>query len=135
MLLTEIDHVGLAVHDLDRAIAWYQETFGATVQHRELVDDDGVEEALLAVAESFIQLLMPVRESSPVAEFLSKRGEGIHHVAYRVDDCTDGLDRAKKSGARLIDETPRRGSRGTRVGFIHPQSGFGTLIELVEEPR
>jgi len=86
-LLTEIDHVAIAVNDLDAAIEWYREAFGATVAHREVVQSDGVEEALLAVAESYVQLLTPTRDDSPVAKYLEKRGEGIHHVGYRVDDC------------------------------------------------
>jgi methylmalonyl-CoA epimerase len=86
-LLTEIDHVGIAVRDLDAAIAYYRDTFGATVSHRECIDLDGVEEALIAVADSYIQLLSPTRPDSPVARFLERRGEGLHHIGYRVDDC------------------------------------------------
>lgn len=132
-LLTEIDHVAIAVRDLDAAIAWYAENFGATVEHREVVESDGVAEALLRVADSYIQLLTPTREDSPVAKYLAKRGEGLHHVGYRVADCALALDSLRASGARLIDEAPRPGSRGTTVAFVHPATAFGTLIELVEE--
>jgi methylmalonyl-CoA/ethylmalonyl-CoA epimerase len=132
-LFTEIDHVAIAVRDLDAAIAWYGDAFGATVDHREVVEHDGVEEALLKVADSYVQLLTPTRDDSPVAKYLAAKGEGIHHVGYRVADCAAALDAARASGARTIDEVPRPGSRGTTVAFLHPKSSFGTLIELVQE--
>jgi len=131
--LTEIDHVAIAVHDLEAAIAYYRDTFGAEVTHREVVERDGVEEALLRVADSYIQLLTPVRDDSPVAKSLASRGEGLHHVGYRVADCAAALARVKAEGHRVIDEEPRPGSRGTTVAFLHPTSAFGTLIELVQE--
>ena len=131
--LTEIDHVAIAVHDLDAAIAWYASVFGAEVVHREVVETDGVDEALVKVADSYIQLLTPTRDDSPVAKYLAKNGEGLHHIAYRVDNCAESLDAVKASGVRVIDDTPRPGSRGTIVAFVHPKSSFGTLIELVEE--
>jgi len=132
-LLTEIDHVAIAVHDLGDAIDSYREAFGATVDHRETVESDGVEEAMLKVAESYIQLLTPTRDDSPVARYLDKRGEGLHHIAYRVDDCATVLEHLKAQGHRVIDEHPRPGSRGTTVAFVHPKALHGTLIELVEE--
>ncbi|MHB1582526.1 MAG: methylmalonyl-CoA epimerase [Acidimicrobiales bacterium] len=132
-LLTEIDHVAIAVRDLEAAIAWYSEVLGATVAHREVVATDGVEEALLAVADSYVQLLTPVRDDSPVAKYLETRGEGIHHVGYRVADCAAALQAVKDHGGRTIDDAPRPGSRGTTVAFVHPKTSFGTLIELVEE--
>jgi methylmalonyl-CoA epimerase len=131
--LTEIDHVAIAVHDLDAAIAYYRDTFGCEVAHREVVERDGVEEALLRVADSYVQLLTPIRDDSPVAKSLATRGEGLHHVGYRVDDCAAALERVKAEGHRVIDEVPRPGSRGTTVAFVHPKSSFGTLIELVQE--
>ena len=135
-LFTELDHVAIAVRDLDAAVAWYGQAFGATVAHRETVEGDGVEEALLAVAESYVQLLTPTRPGSPVAKYLDAKGEGLHHVAYRVRDCAAALIAATAAGARAIDAEPRPGSRGTTVAFLHPKTGFGTLIELVEEgPR
>jgi methylmalonyl-CoA/ethylmalonyl-CoA epimerase len=133
MALTEVDHVAIAVRDLDAAIKWYEEAFGATVAHRELVERDGVEEALLSVADSYIQLLTPSRDESPVAKFLETRGEGIHHVGYRVADCAAALEEVVATGARAIDAQPRPGSRGTTVAFLHPKTAFGTLIELVQE--
>jgi methylmalonyl-CoA/ethylmalonyl-CoA epimerase len=131
--LTEIDHVAIAVNDLEAAIEYYAETFGATVAHRERVESDGVEEALLQVADSYIQLLTPISDDSPVAGFLQKKGEGLHHVGYRVADCATALQSVKDHGGRVIDEAPRPGSRGTTVAFIHPKGAFGTLIELVQE--
>jgi len=133
LLLTEIDHVAIAVPDLEAAIGYYEETFGATVDHRELVESDGVEEALLKVADSYIQLLTPTREDSPVAKFLEKKGPGLHHVGYRVADCAAALQSVKDHGGQVIDQAPRPGSRGTTVAFVHPKGAFGTLIELVQE--
>ena len=133
MLLTEIDHVAIAVNDLDAAIAYYRDTFGAEVDHREVVESDGVEEALLKVADSYVQLLTPTRDDSPVARYLERKGEGLHHVGYRVADCGAALEAVKSQGGRMIDEAPRPGSRGTTVAFVHPKGAFGTLIELVQE--
>ncbi len=134
-LLTEIDHVAIAVNDLEAAIAWYRDVFAASVEHRESVESDGVAEALLRVSDSYIQLLTPTRADSPVAKYLEKFGEGLHHVGYRVADCAVALEAVKASGARVIDDLPRPGSRGTIVAFVHPKTSFGTLIELVEDPQ
>jgi methylmalonyl-CoA/ethylmalonyl-CoA epimerase len=133
MLLTEIDHIAIAVRDLEAAIAYYQNAFGATVDHREVVESDGVEEALLKVAESYIQLLTPTRPDSPVAKAIEKRGEGLHHIGYRVNNCAEALAAMIAAGATAIDKSPRPGSRGTTVAFMHPKGSFGTLIELVQE--
>ena len=132
-LLTEIDHVAIAVHDLAASVAWYEDVLGARVVHREVVASDGVEEALIAVADSYIQLLTPTRDDSPVASFLARRGEGLHHVGYRVEDCAHALAAVVAAGGRVIDAAPRPGSRGTMVAFIHPKTIGGTLIELVQE--
>ncbi len=132
-LLTEIDHVAIAVADLDAAVDYYRRSFGAEVTHRERVESDGVEEALIAVAQSYIQLVSPTRPDSPVAAFLERRGEGLHHVGYRVADCAEALQAVRDAGGRLIDEAPRPGSRGTTVAFVHPKGALGTLIELVQE--
>jgi methylmalonyl-CoA epimerase len=132
-MLTEIDHVAIAVNDLEAAVAYYESTFGATVVHREKVESDGVEEALIKVAESYVQLLTPIRDDSPVAKYLEKRGEGLHHVGYRVKDAAAALQAVKDGGGKVIDEAPRPGSRGTTVAFVHPKAAFGTLIELVQE--
>ena len=132
-LLTEIDHIAIAVFDLGAAIDTYRDTFGATVEHREVVESDGVEEAMLRVAESYVQLLTPTSDESPVAKFLERRGEGLHHIGYRVADCAAALEAVKAQGHRVIDEAPRPGSRGTTVAFIHPKAICGTLVELVQE--
>ena len=131
-MLIEIDHVAIAVRDLEVAVTWYQDVFGASVEHRENVESDGVAEALLRVADSYIQLLTPTRDDSPVAKYLEKKGEGLHHVAYRVANCAEALNAVKASGGQVIDEVPRPGSRGTTVAFVHPKGSFGTLIELVQ---
>ena len=133
MILTEIDHIAIAVNDLEEAIAYYEEAFGAIVHHREIVESDGVEEALLKVADSYIQLTAATNEESPIAKFLEKRGEGLHHVGYRVNNCAEAIQAMIDAGARPIDQEPRPGSRGTTVAFIHPKGSFGTLIELVQE--
>src|SRR5580765_8184689 len=104
MLLTEIDHVAIAVRDLEAAIDYYQRAFGATVDHREIVESDGVEETLLRVADSYIQLLTPTRADSPVAKAIEKRGEGLHHVGYRVADCGEALEAMRAAGATPIDQ-------------------------------
>ena len=132
-MLTEIDHIAIAVNDLEAAIDYYRDTYGVDVVHREVVERDGVEEALLKVADSYVQLLTPIRDDSTVAKFLQNKGEGIHHVGYRVDDCAAALATLQAHGARVIDSAPRPGSRGTTVAFIHPKAAFGTLIELVQE--
>ncbi len=133
MLLTEIDHIAIAVRDLEAAIEFYRNAFGAEVDHREVVESDGVEEALLKVADSYIQLTVATRPDSPIAKSIEKRGEGLHHVGYRVDDCAAALEAMVAAGATPIDKAPRPGSRGTTVAFVHPKGAFGTLIELVQE--
>ena len=133
MILTEIDHVAIAVRDLTAAVDYYQRAFGATIDHREVVERDGVEEVLMKVADSYIQLLTPTHPDSQVAKALDKRGEGLHHVGYRVADCAAALAAMVAAGATAIDTVPRPGSRGTTVAFIHPKGSFGTLIELVQE--
>jgi methylmalonyl-CoA/ethylmalonyl-CoA epimerase len=133
VLLTEIDHIAIAVRDLDAAIDYYRRAFGAEVAHREIVERDGVEEALLKVADSYIQLTAATRPDSPIARSIEKRGEGLHHVGYRVDDCAAALAAMIAAGATPIDQEPRPGSRGTTVAFVHPKGSFGTLIELVQE--
>jgi methylmalonyl-CoA epimerase len=132
-MLTEIDHIAIAVNDLEAAIDYYRAAYGVEVEHREVVERDGVEEALLRVADSYVQLLTPIREDSPVAKYLEKRGEGLHHVGYRVANCAEAIEQVRAEGGKLIDEVPRPGSRGTTVAFVHPKGAFGTLIELVEE--
>ena len=125
MLLTEIDHVAIAVRDLEAAIDFYAKAFGATVDHREVVESDGVEEAMLKVADSYVQLLTPTREDSPVAKSIDKRGEGIHHVGYRVTDCAAALEAMKAAGATPIDDAPRPAAEGRRSRSSIPRAASG----------
>lgn len=131
--LTAIDHVGIAVDDLDAAVDRYRELLGVEPTHRERVEDQGVEEVLFAAGGSFIQLLGALGPETPVGRYLAKHGPGMHHIAYRVDDIVTALDALRAEGARLIDESPRPGSRGTRIAFVHPASMGGVLVELVQE--
>jgi methylmalonyl-CoA/ethylmalonyl-CoA epimerase len=130
--LREIDHVGIAVDDLEAAVAEYRRLLGVEPAHRERVDDQGVDEVLFAVGSSFVQLLGALGPETPVGRSLRTRGPGVHHVAYRVDDVAEALDHLRAEGARLIDEAPRNGSRGTRIAFVHPASMGGVLVELVQ---
>jgi len=132
--LTDIDHVGIAVDDLEAAVAHYRRMLGVEPSHRERVEDQGVEEVLFAVGTSYVQLLGALGPDTPVGRALATRGPGVHHVAYRVDDITAALDHLRAEGARLVDETPRRGSRDTLIAFVHPKSMGGVLVELVQEP-
>lgn len=131
-MLDQIDHVAIAVRNLEDAISYYQNVFGASVEHRESIDSDHVNEALIKIGTSYIQLITPTSSNSPVAKFLDKRGEGLHHVGYRVENCAETLEKVKAMGYLTLDEAPRPGSRGTTVAFIHPKEAFGTLIELVQ---
>ncbi len=130
----DFDHVGIAVRDLDAAVERYRRTLGLTPTHRERVEDQGVEEVLFPVGDSFIQLLGALGPDTPVGAFLAKRGPGVHHVAYRVEDVAAALARLSDEGVRLIDEVPRRGSRGTLIAFVHPRDMEGVLVELVQVP-
>jgi methylmalonyl-CoA/ethylmalonyl-CoA epimerase len=127
-----IDHVGIAVSDLDRAIALYEGTFGMPVAHREKVEEQGVEAVLLDVGDGHIELLSPLGPDTVVGRFVERRGEGLHHVAYRVDDIDTALINLKEVGVELIDSEARIGIRGSRVAFLHPKSTGGVLTELVE---
>jgi methylmalonyl-CoA/ethylmalonyl-CoA epimerase len=134
-MLTQIDHVGIAVSDLGEAVERYRRTFGIEPVHRERMDDQGVEEVLFAVGESFVQLLGALGPDTPVGRFLGKRGPGVHHVGYRVANVADALEHLRAEGVGLIDEAPRPGSRGTTIAFVHPKDTGGVLVELVEAPE
>jgi methylmalonyl-CoA epimerase len=127
-----IDHIGVAVEDLDAAVELYRDRLGMREQHRETVEEFGVEAVLLEVGESHVELLRPLSEETGVARFIERNGPGIHHVAYGTDDIDAALDAARAAGLRLIDEEPRRGIRGSRVAFMHPKATAGVLTELVE---
>ena len=131
-MFTRIDHVGIAVADLEAAIAVYEATYGMPLVHRETVESQGVEAVLLDVGESHVELLRPLAEDTPVGRFLARRGPGLHHVAYGVDDIEAALRALKAQGVRLIDEAPRTGIRGTRVAFLHPAASASVLTELVQ---
>ena len=131
----KVDHIGIAVKSLAEAVKVYQDAIGLEVSGYDEVDDQGVRVAMLTIGESRIELLEPTREDSPIEKFMMKRGEGIHHIAVRVDDIEEALERLKASGVRLIDSTPRRGAHNTRTAFIHPSSTHGVLLELVEHGK
>ena len=127
-----IDHVGVAVEDLDGAVALFSERLGMPVEHRETVQDQGVEVVLLGVGKSHVELLSPLAAETAVGRFLERNGPGLHHVAYGTNDIQSALDAARAAGLRLIDEDPRTGVRNSRVAFLHPASTSGVLTELVE---
>ena len=131
--LTDLDHVGIAVEDLDASAALYTRLLGVVPAHRERVEDQGVEEVLFAVGSSYIQLLGALGPDTPVGRALATRGPGVHHVAYRVADVEAALAHLRAEGARLVDEAPRPGSRDTLIAFVHPKAMDGVLVELVQE--
>jgi methylmalonyl-CoA/ethylmalonyl-CoA epimerase len=131
-MFARIDHIGVAVEDLDAGIALYDQTYDMTVVHRETVTEQGVEAVLLDVGENHVELLKPLSPDTPVGKFLAKRGPGLHHVAYQVEDISAVLASLKDAGVRLLDETPRIGIRGSSVAFLHPKSSGGVLTEIVQ---
>jgi len=131
-MLDRIDHVGVAVADLDAAIALYEGSLGMPLVHRETVEEQGVEAILLDVGEGHVELLAPLGPDTPVGKFLEKKGPGLHHVAYAVSDIEATLASLQESGVALIDETPRIGIRGSRVAFVHPKSTGSVLTEIVQ---
>lgn len=130
-----IDHIGVAVEDVDAAIALYRDSFEMELAHRETVESQGVEAVLLDVGEGHVELLRPLGPDTPVGKFLSRKGPGLHHVAYAVDDIDATLERLAAAGLELIDGEARIGIRGSRVAFLHPRSTGGVLTEIVEPPR
>jgi methylmalonyl-CoA/ethylmalonyl-CoA epimerase len=132
-MLDAIDHVGIAVDDLEAALETYRSAFGVEPVHRERVASQGVEEVLFEIGGSYVQLLGALGPDTPVGRFLERRGAGVHHVAYRVADVAHALEELRGRGVRLIDEAPRPGSRGTTIAFVHPTSMLGVLVELVQE--
>lgn len=134
-MLGKIEHVAVAVADLDAAVALYRDVWGLEVEHRERVEDQGVEEAMVKIGESYIQLLGATGPDTTVGKFLERRGEGLHHIAYEVDDLEGALAELKEQGVALIDEKPRRGGRGHMVAFVHPKGNRGLLVELIQKPN
>ena len=131
-MFSRIDHVGVAVHEIEPALEIYRDRFELQVAHREVVSEQGVEALLLDVGENHVELLAPLGEDTPVGRFLAKQGPGLHHVAYQVADIEQTLAQLKAAGMELIDERPRTGIRGSRVAFMHPRSSAGVLTELVQ---
>lgn len=132
MKLINLDHIAIAVADLDEAISEYRRQYGVEPLYREVVEEQGVEEAMIPVGGSFVQLLQPLSDETPVGRFVNKNGPGLHHVAYAVPSIEDALAHLKGEGVRLIDDVPRTGGRGAKIAFVHPKELAGTLIELVE---
>jgi methylmalonyl-CoA/ethylmalonyl-CoA epimerase len=130
-----IDHVGIAVAELDAAVATYGSSFGMTVVHREVLEEHGVEAALLDAGEGHVELLAPLGDDTPLARFLARHGPGVHHLAYRVGDIDATLAELRARAVELIDEEPRVGLRASRVAFVHPRAAGGVLTEIVEEAR
>jgi methylmalonyl-CoA epimerase len=131
-MFARIDHIGVAVDDLDEGIARYETAYGMTLVHRETVAEQGVEAVLFDVGENHVELLSPLGPDTPVGRFLARQGPGLHHVAYQTTDIAAVLARLKADGARLIDETPRTGIRGSKVAFLHPAASGGVLTEIVQ---
>jgi methylmalonyl-CoA/ethylmalonyl-CoA epimerase len=134
-VFTRIDHVGIAVEDIDAAIALYDQQYDLELVHREIVEEQGVEAVLLDVGENHIELIAPLGPETTVAKFIAKNGPGMHHVAYQVEDIEAEIARLTASGIRMIDREPRTGIRGSRVAFLHPKSTAGVLTELTEPSK
>ena len=134
-MLGRIDHVGIATADLEAEVERYRRAFGIEPAHRERVESQGVDEVLFALGDSYVQLLGALGPDTPVGRFLERRGPGLHHVGYLVEDIAQTLERLRAQGIPLVDEAPRPGSRGTMVAFVHPSGMGGVLVELVQEPR
>jgi len=134
-VFTRVDHIGVAVEDIDAALGLYERDYAMTLVHREVVSQQGVEAVLLDVGENHVELLAPLGADTPVGKFLAKRGPGMHHVAYQVTDIEATLASLREAGVRLIDEQPRDGIRGSRVAFLHPKSSGGVLTEIVQPAK
>lgn len=131
-MFSRIDHIGVAVEQIDPALELYRDSFELDVAHREVVEEQGVEAVLLDVGENHVELLAPLSPDTPVGKFLARQGPGLHHVAYQVEDIDATLHALKQAGLRLIDEQPRIGIRGSRVAFMHPRASAGVLTEIVQ---
>jgi methylmalonyl-CoA epimerase len=131
-VFSRIDHIGVAVEEIEPALELYRDSFELTLAHREVVEEQGVEAVLLDVGESHVELLAPLSADTPVGRFLAKQGPGLHHVAYQVQDIEATLERLRTAGLQLIDQEPRAGIRGSRVAFMHPRATAGVLTEIVQ---
>ncbi|HEV3034085.1 MAG TPA: methylmalonyl-CoA epimerase [Solirubrobacteraceae bacterium] len=131
-MFSRIDHIGVAVEEIEPALELYRDSFELTLAHREVVEEQGVEAVLLDVGENHVELLAPLSADTPVGRFLAKQGPGLHHVAYQVKDIEATLEQLRKAGLQLIDQEPRTGIRGSRVAFMHPRATAGVLTEIVQ---
>ena len=131
-MFSRIDHIGVAVEEIEPALELYRDSFELTLAHREVVEEQGVEAVLLDVGENHVELLAPLGADTPVGRFLAKQGPGLHHVAYQVKDIDATLESLRQAGLQLIDQEPRTGIRGSRVAFMHPRATAGVLTEIVE---
>jgi methylmalonyl-CoA epimerase len=131
-VFSRIDHVGVAVEEIEPALELYRDSLELVLAHREIVEEQGVEAVLLDVGENHVELLAPLGADTPVGKFLARQGPGLHHVAYQVKDIDETLQALRKAGLRLIDEQPRAGIRGSRVAFVHPRATAGVLTEIVQ---
>jgi methylmalonyl-CoA/ethylmalonyl-CoA epimerase len=131
-MFSRIDHIGVAVKEIDPALELYRDRFDLSLAHREVVEEQGVEAVLLDVGENHVELLAPLGEDTPVGKFLARQGPGLHHVAYQVSDIEATLETLKQAGLELIDQEPRNGIRGSRVAFLHPRASMGVLTEIVQ---
>jgi methylmalonyl-CoA/ethylmalonyl-CoA epimerase len=131
-MFSRIDHIGVAVAELEPALALYRDQFELSLVHREVVSEQGVEAVLLDLGENHVELLAPLAEDTPVGKFLARNGPGLHHVAYQVSDIEATLEQLRRAGLQLIDEQPRTGIRGSRVAFMHPRASQGVLTEIVQ---
>jgi methylmalonyl-CoA/ethylmalonyl-CoA epimerase len=134
-MLERVEHIAIAVADIEAALAHYRDVWGVEAEHRERVEDQGVEEAMLPVGDTYVQLLGATGPDTTVSKFLEKRGEGLHHIAFEVSDLEATLAELKVKGVQLIDEQPRLGGRGHMVAFVHPKGNHGLLVELIQAPR
>ncbi len=130
--LLGVDHIAIAVHDLDRATEQWKSRLGLRVGQREIVADQGVEVQMMYAGDTRIELVRPLHEDSPIHKFLERKGEGLHHLALAVDDCQEAVDQCEADGAQMIDRKPRGGAHGTNIAFCHPKSSNGVLLELVQ---
>jgi methylmalonyl-CoA/ethylmalonyl-CoA epimerase len=131
-MFSRIDHIGVAVEEIDPALELYRDSFELGVAHREVVEEQGVEAVLLDVGDNHVELLAPLSPDTPVGKFLARQGPGLHHVAYQVEDIDATLHALKRAGLQLIDEQPRIGIRGSRVAFMHPRASAGVLTQIVQ---
>ncbi|MTI82430.1 MAG: methylmalonyl-CoA epimerase [Firmicutes bacterium] len=131
-MIKKIDHIGIAVKDMDASLKFYEEVLGMKAEGTEVVEEQKVKTAFIPTGESEVELLESTSPDGPIAKYIEKKGEGIQHIAYRVDDIEKALEELKAKGVKLIDEKPRRGAGGAKIAFLHPKATFGTLVELCE---